>query len=244
VQDGYEIDKNIDLEDEIILDIFKEFSSSMGSAISGKVNELFNKISNIHDNPIYSRLEIEDIYNKIDEIKDLQKAIENNFQVEFHHSGKYRYVEPVKITTFEGYWYLYGKDILASKYKTFYIKDIEKLTVTDKTFEDNPKAVTIIKNAINIWFNPNNEPFEVELLVDKDIAKYFKRRPLSNSQRILEELDDGSIHILLYATSKQEILTEVKKWLPNLYVLSPTSIAKELRDEVTSFQTRQMDLLI
>jgi predicted DNA-binding transcriptional regulator YafY len=244
VKEGHHIDKNLDYEDEIILDILKEFGSSMSTLIHTRVNKLFNKISNNHNNPIYSRVAIEDIHDKIDLVKQLQDAIEKRSQIEFYHNKKYRYLEPIKITTFDGYWYLYGKDIQVDKLKTFYIKDITNLTITEKTFQHNPKADTIIHNAINIWFSPNNEPFEVQLLAKSSISKYFIRRPLSHSQRIIESYDDGSILFSLYATSEKEITTEVKKWLPNLLVVSPTSIAKTLRDDAQEFLKEQMDLLI
>ena len=60
-------------------------------------------------------------------IKSLQDAIINFNQIEFYYKSKYRVIEPYKITTFDGYWYLYGKDITQNKLKTFYIKDINNL---------------------------------------------------------------------------------------------------------------------
>lgn len=244
VKAGHHIDKVLDYEDEIILDILNEFGSSMNSLISKRVDTLFKKISNQHVNPIYSRIEIEDIYDKLEIMQNLQRAIEQNLQIEFYHSKKYRFIEPIKITTFDGYWYLYGKDIFEDKLKTFYIKDITNLILTDKKFTVDQTAIKIIDNAINIWFNPQNKPFEVQLLVKPAISKYFIRRPLSRSQKVIKTYDDGSILILLYATDPKEITTEVKKWLPNLLVIEPTSIAKELRDEAIAFQKEQMDILI
>ncbi len=244
VKDGHNIDKTLDYEDEIILDILNEFGSSMNTLIRKRVDTLFKKISNQHTNPIYSRIEIEDIYDKLEMMQTLQKAIEQNLQIEFYHNKKYRFVEPIKITTFEGYWYLYGKDVQVDKLKTFYIKDISNLTLTNKKFTIDQTAIKIIDDAINIWFNPQNKPFEVQLKANADIAKYFIRRPLSKTQRVVQGYDDGSLLISVYATSEQEILTEVKKWIPNLFVVSPSKIAKKLRDETIEFQKDQMDLLI
>jgi predicted DNA-binding transcriptional regulator YafY len=244
VKQGYHIDKTLDFEDEIILDILNEFGSSMSGLISKRVDKLFQKISNQHDNPIYSRVKIEDLDDKLEIIQHLQKAIEQNLQVEFYHNKKYRYVEPIKITTFEGYWYLYGKDIQVDKLKTFYIKDITNLNITDIKFSVDSKAIQIIEDAINIWFDPQNKPFEVQLKANVNIAKYFERRPLSKTQRVVQEFEDGSLLLSVYATSQAEILTEVKKWLPNLFIVNPPKIAKQLRDEVVEFQKNQMDLLI
>lgn len=244
VMDGYSIDKNLSFEEDLILDILKEISTSMGTSFSSQASTLFSKIQNNHQNPIYSKIEIEDISNKIFIIKQLQEAIENSLQVEFNYKKKYRFIKPYKITTFDGYWYLYGEDILDMKLKTFYIKDIVQLTVSTNSFIKDTQATRNLENAINIWFEPNSKPFEVKLLAKPQIAKYFERRALSNTQKIIEIKDDKSIVLSLFATSEQEIITEVKKWFPHLLVISPIYIAKKLRDESMKFQQEQMDLLL
>lgn len=244
VKEGHEIDKTLDYEDEIILDILSEFGSSMSMLISKRVDKLFKKISNQHLSPIYSRVEIEDLQEKLELIQQLQHAIGQKLQIEFYHNKKYRYVEPIKVVTFEGYWYLYGKDVQVDKLKTFYIKDITNLNITDKEFVIDQKAIKIIEDAINIWFNPQNEPFEVQLKANTNIAKYFLRRPLSKTQRVVQTYEDGSLLLSVYATSEAEILNGVKKWIPNLFIVSPSKIAKKLRDETIEFQKNQMDLLI
>ncbi|MEA1914273.1 MAG: WYL domain-containing protein [Campylobacterota bacterium] len=244
VKPGHSLDKNLSFEEDLVLDVLKELASSMGSSFGSKANTMFNKIQNTHDNPIFSKIEIEDISDKTDLIKQLQDAIIQSKQIEFHFKSKYRFVEPYKITTFEGYWYLYGNDVSVDKLKTFYIKDIEKLIITNKSFTKDPQALSKLKSAINVWFEPNSELFEVRLLADAEVGKYFIRRPLSSSQLITKQYDDGSVELLLTATSERELIYELKKWQPNLLVLEPKSLATKMLDISRSFYDKQVGLMI
>ncbi len=243
VTDGHSIDKNLSLEEDIVLDVLKEIAKSMGTDFGYKASSMFSKLQNSHDNPIYSKIEIEDILDKTYIIEQLQKAISNSTQVKFHYKDKTRLVEPYKITAFEGYWYLYANDIKVNKLKTYYIKDINKLIITDNSFKKSDLAQKKLEAALNVWFEPNAEFFDVRLLAKPDIAKYFKRRPLSKSQIITKEFQDGSLEIFLQATSENEVIYELKKWQPSLLVIEPKSITKKILKMSQEFFTMQSDLI-
>ena len=138
----------------------------------------------------------------------------------------------------------YGNDVLDDKLKTFYIKDIEKLHLSDTLFKKNKLAITKLELAINVWFEPNNELFEVRLLAKNDIAKYFIRRPLNKSQIISKKHKDGSIELLLNITSENEIIYELKKWQPSLLVIEPKSLAKKILNTSREFFDNQLELMI
>lgn len=244
VKKGYSLDKNLSFEEDLVLDILKELASSIGTSFGSKANSLFSKLQNSHDNPIYSKIEIEDISDKTNLIKELQEAIKNLLQIEFTYKNKGRLVEPIKITTFEGFWYLYGKDIIEDKLKTFYIKNITKLTLTNKKRKKESTPIQKLENAINVWFEPNNKNFEVRLLASSEIAKYFKRRPLSKSQVIVKENKDQSIELLVTATSEMELIYEIKKWQPNLLVIEPQSLAKKILEINRKHYEKQVQLII
>lgn len=244
VQKGYSIDKNLSFEEDLILDILRELSSSMGEYFNNKTTSLFSKIQNHQETPIFSKIDIEDISSKTDIIRNLQTSIKNLLQVEFFYNQKYRFIEPYKITTFDGYWYLYGNDILENRLKTFYIKDIESLIISDKKYKINQKAIEKLKLAINVWFEPNNEFEEITLFAKKDVAKYFQRRPLNKSQIITKKYQDGSLELTLKITSQKEIIYELKKWQPNLLVLAPSSLAKQILKTSREFFDNQLELMI
>lgn len=69
-------------------------------------------------------------------------------------------------------------------------------------------------------------PFIVTLRADASITHYFQRRPLSRTQQILTTHDDGGLTLQITATSEQEVLHEVKKWMPNLHIVAPAELKK------------------
>ncbi len=240
---GYYI-KNFDknrienFEDKLILDILESISGSMGEVFQNKSQKIFDKLKNPHEDFILSKMQIEDISEIKDDIQILKDAIQDKTIVEFFYSNKKRDIEPYKLTIFEGYWYLYARDISADRYKTFYLKDIKYLKKTDRNFKLDEEKMDMLDNALNIWFEPDMKPFEVVLFAKKKIAKYFKRRKISPTQKILRELDDG-LEFSVQTTSKTAILFEIKKWIPELIVISPKYLAKEMLCLVKEYEKNQ-----
>ena len=97
-----------------------------------------------------------------------------------------------------------------------------------------PKKVEeILNNAISIWFS-EDEPFEVILQIDNYVAKYFKSKPISNTQKIINE-DEQKLTISVMATNDMEIIPIVKSWMPFIKVLSPSRIHESVRDVARKF---------
>jgi len=243
-KDGFSLDKNLSFEEDLVLDILKEFSSSMGNSFASKTTGLFSKIQNQHDNTIYSKIIIDDISHKTDIIKQINDSIKNSTQVEFSYKGKYRFCEPYKIATFDGYWYLYANEVLENKFKTFHIKDIKELVETNKSFKKDEKAIQRLQSAINVWFEPNSEMFEIKLFIQNDIAKYFINRPLNKYQLVTKKYDNNDIEVSLFITSYTEILHELKKWQPSIQVIEPITLAKELISINRQAIDNQLDMII
>ncbi len=244
VKDGYSLDKTLSFEEDLVLDILKEFSSTMGELFSTKTNNLFSKLQSSHKNPFYSKIEIEDISLETDTIKNLRQSIEEKKQIEFYFKDKYRFIEPYAITNFDGFWYLYGNDLLENRLKTFYIKNIKSLTQTNNSFKEDTKALEKLKLALNIWFEPSAKTFEVKLLAKSNIAKYFRRRPLNYSQKITRTFEDKSIEITIDVSSKKEVLYEIKKWQPNLLILEPQFLIKEALQDNKEFLSNQLEVIL
>jgi predicted DNA-binding transcriptional regulator YafY len=230
MMDGHAINKSRSAEEELVLDMLGQIADGISPAFGTKTKYLFSKLQNFDENPFYSKVIIEDLSSIQHMLPLFQSAISEKKMMEVVYKSKIRIVKPYKIVSFEGYWYLYLFDLTNNKNKTFYIKDISKPKVLDDVFEVDQKAIDKLKYAINTWFEPDSEPFEVCLHATKDMVKYLARRPLSKDQRVVKMYSDGSIDIVLNATSESEILHEVKRWIPDLIVLSPSHIADSLKN--------------
>jgi len=239
VKKGYSLDKNLNFENELVVNILESISSSMGKKMSQMSKNLFKKLYNPREDFILSKMQIEDLGECIDKVKQIQDSIVNCKEISFYYNGKDRVARAYKIAIFEGFWYLYAQDRNDNRFKTFYIKNIEKLSTKDTVFEIDFNMLEKLDNALNIWFEPDGENFEVVLLANKNISKYFKRRSIGKYQKILNEFEDGSIKLSIVVSSKRAILHEVKKWLPDLLIISPEYLKQDMLSLIDDFRLQQ-----
>ncbi len=244
MQAGHHISKDRSPQELLVLEMLGNIAEGIGADFGTRARTLFDKLQNSHISPLYSKTVIEDISEQIGLFRLLEEAISMRRIVTFGFNTKLRHVKPLRIVSFEGYWYLYGEELLTDTLKTFHFKQIESLHITPETFEPGTKAITALDRALNVWFEPNKEPFEVVLHASDAIAKYFHRRPLSSTQRILKTHEDGSIDIEVLVTSDQELLHEVKRYMPSLCVITPKHLAIKAKKMADAFLEQQINHLI
>lgn len=244
MQDGYHLTKERTPEEMLVIEMLENIAESIGAGFGSKAKNLFSKLQNHKQNPIYSKTIIEDISDNLELFHQVEESITNHSIIVFNYKKKMRHVKPYKIVSFEGYWYLFGEELLENKLKTYYFKDIAHIKSNSDKFIPDENVYRILDRAINAWFEPNKDPFEVTLNASSEIAKYFHRRPLSSTQTIERIYKDESMDISILATSDNEILHEVKKWMPDLIVISPKPLAIKSKEIADSFLKRQIESLI
>lgn len=244
MRDGFHIDRMRKPDEELVLDMLETLAGGVGRGFSSLASTLLGRLKNHRVSAVDSKTVIEDILEHRHLFLQLEKAIEERRAVSFAYSGKVRMVKPCKIVSFEGYWYLYGEEALSERLKTFHLKSIEALTLTDERFDCPENALAVLDRAMNSWFEPHNEPFEAVLHATPKIAKYFTRRPLSVTQRIVKTYPDGAVDLAIMATSEREVLHEVKKWVPDLLVRSPRPLAMKAREMAQAFAEAQVKMML
>lgn len=77
MQDGFKLEKTTSLEDAVVLDIMEGLIGGSSGAFASKAKNLLSKLKNEEYNPIYTKLDIEDISDKLTEVQQLETAIKN-----------------------------------------------------------------------------------------------------------------------------------------------------------------------
>jgi len=236
MEDGFKIEKSVDMEDSVVLDIIEKITENIGGKFATKSNKLLSKIKNKEYNPIYTKLNIEDISDKLKEIQLLEQSIKNKTAISCQYLYKdERYdttLQPLKIVNFEGFWYLVA--LRDGDVRKYYLKELSNIKVTDTTFTVNTKIDELLNNSISIWFNQHNEPFEIKLFANKWATKYFKRRPLPT--QIIESLnEDGTMEFIVKITHEMEILPIIKYWIPNLHVIEPIWLKDIVKQDLEEY---------
>jgi predicted DNA-binding transcriptional regulator YafY len=142
-------------------------------------------------------------------------------------------IKPLKISNFDGYWYLNALNE-DNKYRTYHIKSIKQLKITNEKFTPDKKLLKNLDKAVNIWFDPQKEFISVELFADEYATKYLERIPISKTQKIIKNAD-GTSTIYLEITNSNEIIRKLLMWIPNLRVITPKWLKEEVDEAVREY---------
>lgn len=241
MQSGFKLEKIKSLEEQLILDILEKMTESIGGNFATKSHKLLSKIRNEEFNPIYTKLNIEDITDRLDDIMSIEHAIKEKKELvcsyENDREGKFKAkLQPLKIVNFDGFWYLVAlRDNYLEKY---YIKALSNIQQTDTDFSTDEKIDALLNNSISIWFKADIEPYTAKLFADATAAKYFKRRPLP-TQTIESVHQDGTMEFNIKITNEMEIIPIVKYWIPHLKVIEPLWISEMINDDLKVYMSNQ-----
>jgi predicted DNA-binding transcriptional regulator YafY len=243
MQDGFRLEKSTSVEDAVILDIMEKLIEGAGESFSIKATKLLNKIKNDSQNPIYARLDIEDIGYKIGEIRLLEEAIRNKQEITCTYSfdtySKTVELKPLKIANYDGFWYLIALDARNDHLKKYYLKNITQIVMKDKYFERDQKLDTLLENSMSIWFDEDVQPYRVMMEVSAGVSKYFRRKPISSTQRIESLHEDGSMLLSVDVTHDMEIIPFVKRWVPDIKITEPEYLHEAIQKDLQSYLTNK-----
>lgn len=242
MQDGYKLEKATSIEDQITLDILAKITENIGGNFATRAHRLLSKIKNEDYNPIYTKLNIEDISDKFTEIQQLERSIKERKVINCVYNNEREKpltetLKPLRIVNFEGFWYLLALD-KDDYVKKLYLKNTSNIQITDEAFVHDTKIDTLLENSISIWFQSDRDPFEVKIHADSTAAKYFKRRPLP-TQSIDSVHKDGSMEFVVTITYEMEIIPIIKYWIPHLNIVEPTWVQEMINEDLADYSKKQ-----
>lgn len=200
-----------------------------------KTNVLFNKFEDTLSNAFYQNIAVEKIDDFKDEIIEIKNAIESKVTLEVFYKKKVRIIDPLKILNLEGYWYLIVLDKSDDKIKTFHLNSIKNIKTLNTSFEYDDDAVKIFDNAITAYYNPENKPILVKLFLEAKVSKYFRRKPISRTQRLIKTYQDESCDIELTVTDLMEIIPTIQRYIPFVKIVEPIELKNEINKNIEMY---------
>ncbi len=191
-----------------------------------QTDALFQKFEESLSNNFYQETMIEKIDDFKTEIIQIKNAITNRREIACTYNNKARNLYPLKILNLEGFWYLINYDVAYAEIRRYHLNTISDITLLETEFTFDEAIIEGFDNAINAFYEPHIEPFAVELFVDAKVAKYFKRKPISKTQRVLKTYHDGSCDIELYITDFMEIVPTIQRYVPYVRVIRPNALGE------------------
>jgi len=199
------------------------------------VEALFEKFESSLSHEIYSVSSLEKIDDFKDEILLIKYAIKHSLEIECSYRSKKRHLQPLKILNFDDFWYLVNYEYEYKEIRKYHLNSIKNIKLLDTHFKIEENILKKFDNAINAWFKPDIDPYEVVLHVNKKVSTYFTRKPISKTQRVLKVYEDGSTDIELYITDDMEIIPTIQRYLPYIKVVGPYSILNKIQKNLQNF---------
>jgi len=232
----YTLETIVDENQEVLFESIESIIKNAG--LENEIMPSLKKLKMMNKESVfYSKIDIEKVDVSI--FTQIENAIrsKNKIKIQYKMDNKIIpiIIKPLKISNFEGYWYVNALDE-NNNYKTFHIKSIQSIEVLKQKFRVKENLLKNLDKAINVWFDPTKEIIQVELFADEFATKYLERLPLSSTQKIIKNNDNTSI-IYIEITDKMEILRKLLMWIPNLVVIEP----KWLKEEVDGMIDRYIE---
>jgi predicted DNA-binding transcriptional regulator YafY len=209
-----------------------------GDDLSPKVDSLFLKFEDELTNKLYQTSSIEKIDNFKNEIIQIKNAVETKSIIKCFYNDKNREIYPLKILNLEGFWYLIIFEPIDNKIKTFHLNTIKNIEVLNTHFSFDEEKINSFDNAISAYYKPNNAPILVQLFMDKEVSRYFQRKPLNKSQRVLKIYDDESCDIELTITDYMEIIPTIQRYIPHIGVIEPDELKDRVKENIDLYLKR------
>jgi predicted DNA-binding transcriptional regulator YafY len=206
--------------------------------LSFKTNLLFEKLEDSLKNSIYENLSIESIEDNKIEIIQIKNAIKSKNEIECIYNEKKRKLYPLKILNLSSFWYLINYDLNYQEIRRYHLNSVTDIEILDNQFEFDEEIIKGFDNAINAYFEPHITPFVVELFLDEKVAKYFLRKPINATQRVLKTYDDGSLDIEVYITDFMEIVPLIQSYMPYVVVVSPDELSEIIKRNTSEYFRR------
>ena len=227
---------DLNTKERLILGILDEMAKSAGNIFYSKAHSLLSQITQQLEHPIFTNVNGEYLEDKtVALFEQIEIAIKDKNEIKFDYEKYNFHVKPLKLAFFDGFWYLLALHVKKNKeeFKKYHLKTIKKVEVLSTKFEIPALVEERLKFANSVWFNLD-EQYSVRLFIDKQIRKYFERKPL-RGQSIIGEDRDGSIEIEIKISNNMEIIPLILYYIPYIKVLEPKHLGDEIKDRVQGY---------
>ena len=226
---------NLASNEKMILGILDEMAKGAGKIFYSKAHSLLSQVTQQLEHPIFANINGEYLEEKsIALFEEIEKSIKEKVEIKFDYEKYNFHVKPLKLAFFDGFWYLLAlhkgeKEI----FKKYHLKSIKNVQILEHTFEIPQIVEDRLRYANSVWFNLD-EQFSVRLFIDKNVRKYFERKPLKG-QTITGVDKDGSIEIEIKITNEMEIIPLILYYIPYIKVIEPQWLADGVKEKVQGY---------
>jgi predicted DNA-binding transcriptional regulator YafY len=212
-----------------IASAFKKIESALPDRNVKFLDSLDNMISVRADAP-------KDLEHRKTTIRVLMEAIGEEVKLKMqyysvHSQQKKTYtIHPYRLMYFRGGLYLFAFVEEYTQIRTFAIERIESFEKTREPF-DKPKDFTVETYLESAFGVVKEEPFDVEVVFNADIAEYVRSRVWHPSQQV-REIGGGRISMKMHVGGEFELGSWILSFGPSAIVVSPDRLRRRVEAEL------------
>ncbi len=147
---------------------------------------------------------------------------------------------PLKLIFMEQNWYvaIIDKEEGFRFLRIFFIEDIKNSAKRSYERDLKDNELKEYNNFLKTFQNPmtkyNTPKKTAHIKASPKVAKYFDKNMKQHlkSEKFIKKYRDGSVEFILEYTQSIEVLPLIKKWLPDLKIISPKELEDELREDL------------
>jgi len=166
-------------------------------------------------------------------IKKLEHAIKFNKEIQIRYKSERAVTQsnfkPYKILFLNENFYMVGENSSKNQFEFRRISMIEEIIYKNKTFTTHKDIVDFIKTIQTPWANFGQPNKTAQLLVHKNIRRFFIFKKYLPSQNIIKTYDNGDILVEYTVTNFYELEELIIKWLPHIEIVSPKNLNKMIK---------------
>lgn len=230
--DKKEFEILIDLVSLLEFDISNKFDENTKKFVN-KIQKQYSQSYMIKQNP-FEKLSL-----KRDLLFDIKNAIKNNRYTKIVYESDKKYIfdeaKILKIIFAEGNFYIaiLTKEELNNGFKFLRLNFISDIKLYSNSFKKDIEAEYFIKNFQTLFSSYKEKTYEVILKINPSVKRFFLQKKFLSSQKIIENKEYLTLSFEI--TNDMEILPLVKKWLPNIKIISPKTLNDKFNEELKSY---------
>src|SRR5437867_6201660 len=169
-------------------------------------------------------------------IRDLMDAIGDEVRIKMeyfsvHSQQKKTYtIHPYRLMYFRGGLYLFAYVEEYKQIRTFAVERIESIEKTREAFE-KPKEFSVESYLESAFGVVKEEPFDVEIIFNSDIAEYVRSRVWHPSQQV-REIGGGRITMKMHVGGEFELGSWILSFGSSAMVISPDRLRRRVEAEL------------
>ncbi len=237
--EGFSLSKMpLSARDEALLALTGQLAESLGPNWQASFKRLTRQAAHPQTQAIYF-IKMPRMWHSISPniLEKLEQAILKHQYTDVYYTSQTKHawsreLRPLKITLFDGFWYLIALNSW-NTFMKFSLGRIEKVNAHQKTFTPISIDEKLVQSP-NIWFDMEQN-LEIKLKIAKSIAGYFKEVEFFPYQKIEKENNDGSLLVSCRTANFMQVLPQIQRWLPHIQVISPDDLAKLLNKQLSAY---------